>query len=124
MIKKQIVTLLLTVVGMTVIIAPTAQAVECSILPDFICGSADNGDLESSSIWKLLLFVLRLLTTGIGVTAVGALGYFSFLYATAGDNSGQTKEAKEKIRNTVVGIILYGAMYLLLEFLIPGGVFA
>jgi len=70
------------------------------------------------------MMVLQILTAGIGVVATCALGYFAFLYATAGDNSNQTKEAKEKIRNTIVGIVLYGLMYLLIEFLVPGGVFS
>lgn len=96
---------------------------KCSVLPQKICEASSEGDLEKSGTWLLLLFILQVLTIGIGIVAVGAIGYAGFLYATASDNEGQVKQAKEMIRNTAIGIVMYGLMYILLQFLIPGGVF-
>ena len=120
---KQTIVIIALAIAVVGVAAPSVQALDCTILPQSICDASDDGELQDSSVWKLLMMGLRILTAGIGVTAVCALGYFSFLYATAGDNANQIKEAKDNIRNTIVGIILYGAMYLLLEYLVPGGVF-
>lgn len=110
-------------VGGALFYTQPASALECSVLPKSICDAAGEGGLEKSGTWALLLFVLKILTVGIGIVAVGAIGFAGFLYATASDNEGQVKQAKEMIRNTVIGILAYGAMYVLLQFLIPGGVF-
>lgn len=104
--------------------AQPVAALECSVLPAGICDAADEKNLNDSGTWKLLLFVLGILTAGVGIVAVGSIGYAGFLYATASDNEGQVKQAKEMIRNTVIGILAYGAMYVILQFIIPGGVFA
>ena len=100
-----------------------AKSLQCSVLPKSICDASKQGDLEKSGTWLLLLFILNILTIGVGIVAVGAIGYAGFLYATASDNESQVKQAKDMIRNTVVGIGAYGFMYVLLQFLIPGGVF-
>lgn len=122
---KQIIAALIIISSLSTAFIATSSstALECGALPQAFCASAETGDLETSATWKIIILVLRIMTSGIGVVAVAMIGYFGFLYATAGDNANQTKEAKEKIRNTVIGIILYGVMYIALEFLIPGGVF-
>ena len=99
------------------------DGIVCSVLPQTICDAAGKGALKNSGTWALLLFVLQILSIGIGIVAVGAIGYAGFLYATASDNEGQVKQAKEMIRNTAIGIVMYGLMYVLLQFLVPGGVF-
>lgn len=78
---------------------------------------------KESGIMELLKLVLRILTAGVGIAAVGALVYAGILYGSAGDNSSQTSSAKTIITNTAIGIIAYGAMVLFINFLVPGGVF-
>jgi len=45
------------------------------------------------------------------------------MYASAEENASQVQKAKDLIRNVVIGLLAYGAMYLFLNFLIPGGIF-
>lgn len=113
-----------TIVGGSLYAGSTAAALDCTVLPQNICDASDEGSLEQSGTWLLLILILNILTVGIGIVAVGMVGYAGFLYATAGDSAEQTKNAKEMIRNVVIGIILYGVMYVGLNFLIPGGVFS
>ncbi len=98
------------------------------------CGKADTaiisctqtdapGDVKNSGVWGLLLLVLNILTASVGIAAVGGIVYGAILYASASDNSEQTKKAREIIRNVVIGIVAYALMYLGLNFLIPGGIF-
>ncbi len=122
--KKQIIALaIILTAAVSLVNVPRTLALDCVVLPQSFCDASEEGNLEQSGTWLFVLWVLRLLTAGIGVVAVAMIGFHAFLYATAGDNSNQTKEAKEKIRNTLVGLVLYGFMYVGLEFLIPGGVF-
>lgn len=126
-IKQKITALLLIVTGVSLLAsvqAPmTASALDCSVLPKDICSSADNGTLTQSGIWKILLLVLNIMVAGVGIVAVGALGFAGFLYASAADDQNKIKQAKDMIRNTVIGIVAFGLMYVALNFLIPGGIF-
>ncbi len=98
-------------VSSSLAVAPSAHALECTVLPDSICGKADNGTLESSGTWALLIFIIQLLTAGVGLVAVGMIAYASFLYTTAQSDESQTKQAKEMIRNVVVGLLVYAFMW-------------
>lgn len=93
-----------------------------AILP--CMGSNKGSDITNNGTWGLLIFVLNILTAGIGIVAVGAIIYASILYATARDNTAQVKQAITMIINTVIGIAAFGLMYGFLQFLIPGGIFS
>lgn len=88
------------------------------------CTTGAGTSAKDSAIWTLLLVILNIMTAGIGILAVGGIVYGSLLYASAGDKADQTKKAIEIITNVVIGIVAYGLMYLILNFLIPGGIFS
>ena len=125
--KQIVVVIALAIVGFGGLFATqTAYAdteLQCTVLPQDICGSANSGDLETSGTWKILLLILNIMTALVGVVAVGALGFAGFLYATAMDDSSKVKKAKDMILNTSIGIGAYALMYVALNFLVPGGVF-
>lgn len=77
------------------------------------------------SSWKIediLNMILVVVTTGVGIAAVGSIVFAGILYITARDNAGQVSKAKTMIMNTVIGIIAYILMWAFLEWIIPGGV--
>ena len=90
-----------------------ANGVETSIIP---CQFVEKG------VGGIVQLVINILTAGVGVVAIGAVVYAGILYTTAGGSSEQTKKAIGMIINVVIGIIAYAAMYLLLNWIIPGGV--
>lgn len=120
---------IVAVIGFAVVYAPQAMAEDCagvktSIIGSDICGDAETkGDAQDSPIWAILLLVLNILTAGVGIAAVGGIVYGSIMYSSAGDSQDQTRKAMDIIKNTVIGLIAYGLMYLVLNFLIPGGIF-
>ena len=78
------------------------------------------------SDWKIediLNMVLVVVTTGVGIAAVGSIVFAGVLYITARDNAAQVSKAKTMITNTIIGIIAYILMWAFLEWIIPGGVF-
>ncbi len=80
-------------------------------------------DKSGSGVWNLLLFVVQILTAGVGLVAIGGFVYAAILYTTAEGNAGQVTKAKVTIFNVVLGLVLYALMWAVLQFLIPGGVF-
>lgn len=97
--------------------------VKTSIISGDLCGGTEDGT-ESGTIYKLLIGVLNILTAGIGIAAVGGIAYGALLYTTAENKPDQTKKAIGIITNVVIGIVAYGLMFVLLNFLIPGGIFS
>ena len=77
------------------------------------------------SDWKIediLNMVLVVVTTGVGIAAVGSIVFAGVLYITARDNAAQVSKAKTMITNTIIGIIAYILMWAFLEWIIPGGI--
>ena len=103
---------------------PAAGAPTCTVLPQVICNAAkqSSGNAKDSGIFKLLIWVINILTGLVGIVAVGVLVYAGIMYASAGDNSQQISSAKGMITNTVIGIVAFALMFFALNWLIPGGV--
>lgn len=113
------------VASTTPVAALTCGGVETSIIGGEACaGAKDNGTGDQSAVWAILILVLNILTAAVGVAAVGGIVYGAVLYSSAGDKADQTKKAISVITNVVIGIVAYAFMYLILNFLIPGGIFS
>jgi len=129
-IKQTIVAGFLVTFATLGIVSTPTYALDCggtktSIIGGDICADAKKGGTgEQSGIWAILILVLNIMTAGVGVLAVGGIVYGAVMYASAGDKADQTKKAMGIITNVVVGLIAYGFMYLILNFLIPGGIFS
>ena len=104
-----------------------------SIAGGLRCGSVDTayiacptrniGGIEGSPVWILLNVILNILVTLVGVVAVGGLVYAGMMYSSAGDNQDRVKKAKTLMVNITIGLVVFAAMYILLQFIIPGGIF-
>lgn len=84
----------------------------------------ETDEVNDNGIWALLMMVLNILTAGVGIIAVGGIVYGAILYTTAEDKADQVKNATGIITNVVIGLILYAFMWVGLNFIVPGGVFA
>jgi len=90
-------------------------AIETNILPNKI----DGKDTDIEGILKL---VLSILVYGIGVAAVVGVVVAGIMYLTARDSEAQVAAAKKRLYEVVLGLILWVAMWSLLNWLIPGGI--
>ena len=82
-----------------------------------VCDYCDGG-----AIYKILAECVEIITYAIGAAAVISIIICGIMYATsAGDVAHQTK-AKQRLYQTIIGILCYGIFFAFLEFLIPGGV--
>lgn len=89
------------------------------------CGGVEtsliNCDPGTNGVWGLLLFVVNLLSAGVGLVAIGGIVYASILYTSAKGAVDQVKRAIKIIINVATGLALYALMYALINFLVPGG---
>lgn len=85
--------------------------------------STDEGG-NKNPIVRLGLAILGWITALVAVAVVGGIVYGGFLYMTAQDNSGQTQKGITVIINSVVALILWIFAYVVINFLVPGGLFS
>ena len=85
-----------------------------------ICEDNTEGKDTINNVLKIFVMVL---SVGVGIAAVGGLAFSAAQYAQAGDNESTVSAAKERIRNIVIGILLYGFLLAIVNWLVPGGMF-
>lgn len=87
-------------------------------------GHRPSGDaVEDSALWRILEMVLNIMVGLVGIAAVGGLVFAAIMYSSAQDNASQVQQAKDTIRNVIVGIVMFLFMWSGLQYLIPGGIF-
>lgn len=84
------------------------------------CG--ENTKEGTPVINAVLRIGVDVLSVVVGIAAVGGLAWAAILYTKAGDNESNVAEAKDLIRNVVIGLFVYVFMIALINFLVPGGV--
>ena len=106
--------------------ADGATGSSCGGAPTSIitCTEGATNDTRNNGVWALLIMTLNILTAVVGVAAVGGIAYGAALYASAADAPDRAKKGMEFIKNVIIGLIAYGLMYVILNFLVPGGIFA
>lgn len=74
-------------------------------------------------IYLILNVVLTVLTFGVGILGTLGIVIAGIQYATATDNAQQIAKAKARIAQIVIGLAIWGTLYVFLSWLIPGGLF-
>lgn len=126
---KSLILALCLAVGITsaMLLAPqVAHATSCGgvDVAYLECETDNSGDpVQDSALWAILTMVLNIMIGGVAIAAVGGLVYAGIMYASAQDNSSQVQQAKDTIRNVVIGLVMFLVMWSGLQFLVPGGIF-
>lgn len=101
-----------------------------ALAPLFLGGmvfAAGDCDVETSilpgnwGISDILNLVLNIIVYGLGVAAVLGVIIAGVMYMTARDNEAQVTRAKTRLYEVVIGLIAWALMYVVLRWLIPGG---
>lgn len=83
------------------------------------CNEKERGVPVLASVLRVFVSVLSVV---IGVAAVGGIAWASVKYAKAEDNASEVSEARTLIRNIVIGLLLYGFLIAIVNWLVPGGI--
>ena len=82
------------------------------------CAKADKGNGEGiKCIVRLVIDILSVLIGIVGVIGIVVVG---IQYMTAGGNEEQTRKAKRRLFEIVIGLVAYAVAYAVLAWLLPG----
>ena len=76
-------------------------------------------DGKGSGITEVLKIVVRVLTIGVGIFAVIGISVAGVQYLTAGASEEQTRKAKRRIIEIIIGVVAFVLLYALLSWLLP-----
>lgn len=85
-----------------------------------VCPSGGKCD---SFIVKYVNPFVTLLTIVIGVVAAISIVVAGIQYASAGSDPSKVQKAKDRIGQTLLGLVAYLLLFSFLNFLVPGGLF-
>lgn len=111
-----------TLIGSNAYAAEQCGGVQTAIIS---CDQSNKNatDTKETGLWGLLILTVNILIAGVGVLALAGIVYGAILYTSAGGSTEQIMKARTIFTNVVIGVIAFGGMYVLLNFLVPGGVF-
>ncbi|MBQ9018143.1 hypothetical protein IJ117_00025 [Candidatus Saccharibacteria bacterium] len=85
-----------------------------------LTGCAEEAeDGQGGGIKCIINLVIDILTVGIGIVGTIGITISGIQYMTAGGNEEQTRKAKRRIFEIVIGFAAYVLIYLVLKFLLP-----
>ena len=84
---------------------------------NIIDAETDDGD----GIYFILDVIVNILVYGVGVAGIIGLVICGIQYMTSQGDVAKMKQAKIRIVEIVIGLVLYAFLYALLNWLIPGG---
>ena len=90
---------------------------------NFGCTGDKYGRDTLNPIIDVLFALIRFLTVGVGIVLVASVIWAGIQYSSSQGNPEQTQQAKLRIQNAVIGLILYLFIFALVQYLVPGGLF-
>lgn len=84
------------------------------------CTGADC--ISNNPIVLIAKAVINFMNVVVGVLVVAVIVWSGILYASAGGNPGKTAEAKNRIINAIIALVMYIFLFAFLQWLVPGGV--
>jgi len=87
-----------------------------------ICGNGPDAAKCDNFVNKYINPAIVLLSAIIGVAAVINIIMAGIQYASSADDPGAVSKAKQRIFNTVVGLVAYAFLFAFLNYLVPGGI--
>jgi len=93
---------------------------------DVISCDADAGDgcVNNNPIIALAKWAINILSAVVGVVVVAVIVFAGIEYSSSGGDPGRTAAAKGRIINAIIALVAYMFLYIILQWLIPGGLFS
>ncbi len=91
----------------------------------FAGGSVDvcGGDAACNNfIDKYINPAIVALTALVGIAAVISIIFAGIQYASSADDPGTVSKAKQRIFNTLIGLVAYIFLFAFINYLVPGGI--
>lgn len=119
--RNTIITILIAIGAASVLLSPVAMAAQCGGAETAIISC--SGSEGQGAVFELIKTVIKIMTAGVFVLAVGAVVAGAIIYITSEGSPDKLAKAKTIWINTVIGMLMFMFLVALTNFLIPGGVF-
>jgi hypothetical protein len=86
------------------------------------CLSA-NALSSNNPLVKALQDIVNFLSAGVGIVVVAMIIVGGIQYSIAGDNQTKVADAKKRIYNAIIALVVFFFIFSFLQWLIPGGLF-
>jgi len=87
-------------------------------------GAVDNVPLEQNPIFEWMVYFINVATFGVLVLLVGSIVVGGIQYSVSQGNPQKTAAARDRIISALIGLALFSLMAVILQWLIPGGIFS
>jgi hypothetical protein len=78
---------------------------------------------EGGGIFEVLNLVVNALSVGVVVAATAGVIFAALRYTQARDNAESAAGAKKMIINIIIGLIVWAVFWVILQWIMPGGMF-
>lgn len=112
------------------VFATGSKSHQCGNTKDAVETKFDLGCLGEAApsgtapIHDMAYSFIRFLSAGVGIIIVISIIAAGIQYSSSEGNAEATQAAKTRIQNSVIGLIIYIFAFSLVQYLVPGGVFA
>lgn len=86
-----------------------------------VCGTGSESDKCDHFITTYINPAIMALTALVGIAAIISFIAAGIQYASSADDPGAVTKAKQRMFNTVLGLVAYIFLFAFLNYLIPGG---
>lgn len=86
-------------------------------------GVAADDQPKSCLFAKYINPLINLLSAAVGILVVISIIYGAIMFSTSGGDPQRAANGKNRIRNSLLGLLAYLLLYGFLQFIIPGGKF-
>ena len=90
------------------------------------CGNTEtmfDWGCDKDPIMDVIMSIFNWLSVGVGTVIIIFVVVGAMQYMTSAGNQDKAKKGIETIRNAIIALFLYFAMWSLINYLVPGGVF-
>ena len=78
-------------------------------------------DGSGCGVYSILNLIIDIFSAGVAILGVIGITIVGIKYLTAGGNEEQTRKARHRMLEIVIGLVTYALMYAGIQFLVPGG---
>lgn len=100
---------------------PQSSTTDCQGVELGVGVDCDPLNPDENVIYTYMRAIIRFLSIGVGLVTVGMIVISGIRYITSSGNPQAVQDAKSKLLNAVLGLILFIFSVAIINYLIPGG---
>jgi lysylphosphatidylglycerol synthetase-like protein (DUF2156 family) len=100
------------------------QAVKTRFNFGCVGGNPEWNGKNLNAIEDVAYAIIRFLSVGVGLVVVASIVWAGIQYSSSEGSAEATQAAKDRVRSSIIALIIYLFIFAIVQYLVPGGVFA